>query len=62
MPEKALGLEHDSMARLEKMGVKFVKGVDKEGFIKDAVPIHDKLAQQLGPGAVKVLQLVQAVK
>ncbi len=62
MPEKAFGLEHDSMARLEKMGVKFVKGVDKSGFVKDAEPIQDKLAQQLGPGAVKVLQLVRAVK
>jgi TRAP-type C4-dicarboxylate transport system substrate-binding protein len=62
MPDKALGLEHDSMARLEKIGVKFVKGVDKAGFIKDAEPIQDKLAQQLGPGAVKVLGLVRAVK
>jgi len=62
MPDKALGLEHDSMARLEKMGVKFVKGVDKSGLIKDAEPIQDKLAQQLGPGAVKVLGLVRAVK
>jgi TRAP-type transport system periplasmic protein len=62
MPDKALGLEHDSMARLEKMGVKFVKGVDKSGFIKDAEPIQDKLAQQLGPGAVRVLQLVRAVQ
>jgi tripartite ATP-independent transporter DctP family solute receptor len=62
MPEKALGLEHDSMVKLEKMGIKFVKGVDKAGFIKDAEPIQDKLALQLGPGAVKVLQLVRAVK
>src|SRR5580693_6941258 len=62
MPDKAFGLEHDSMAKLEKMGVKFVKGVDKAGFIKDAEPIQDKLAQQLGPGAVKVLGLVRAVK
>ena len=31
MPDKALALEHDSMAQLEKMGVKFVKGVDKSG-------------------------------
>src|SRR5258708_25044291 len=62
MPDKALGLEHESMAKLEKIGVKFVKGVDKAGFIKDAEPIQDKLAQQLGPGAVKVLGLVRAVK
>src|SRR5205085_12173652 len=32
MPDKSFGLEHDSMARLEKMGVKFVKDVDKSGF------------------------------
>jgi TRAP-type transport system periplasmic protein len=62
MPDKALGLEHDSMARLEKMGVKFVKGVDKSGFIADAEPIQDKLAAQLGPGAVRVLTLVRAVR
>ena len=62
MPEKALGLEHESMGRLEKMGVKFVKDVDKAGFIKDAEPIQDQLAQQLGPGATKVLQLVRGVK
>lgn len=62
MPEKAFGLEHDSMGKLEKMGVKFVKGVDKSGFIKDAEPIQDKLAGELGPGATKILQLVRAVK
>src|ERR1700722_15373751 len=59
---KALSLENDSMAKLEKMGVKFVKDVDKSGFIKDAEPIQDKLAEQLGPGAVNVLKLVRAVK
>jgi tripartite ATP-independent transporter DctP family solute receptor len=61
-PGKAFGLEHDSMVKLEKMGIKFVKDVDKNGFIKDAEPIQDKLAAQLGPGAVKVLQLVRNVK
>ena len=44
------------------MGVKFVKGVDKSGFIKDAEPIQDKLAGELGPGATKILQLVRSVK
>jgi len=62
MPEKALGLEHDSMGRLEKMGIKFVKQVDKAGFVKDAEPIQDEIAKQLGSGAVKVLQLVRSVK
>ena len=61
-PPKALGLENDSMAKLEKMGVKFVKDVDKSGFIKDAEPLQDKLAEQLGPGAVNVLHLVRDVK
>ena len=62
MPDKAFGLEHESMAKLEKIGVKFVKGVDKAGFIKDAEPIQDQLAEKLGPGAVKVLHLVRDVK
>jgi TRAP-type transport system periplasmic protein len=61
-PPAALGLENDSMAKLEKMGVKFVKDVDKSGFIKDAEPLQDKIAEQLGPGAVKVLQLIRGVK
>ena len=41
-PPAALGLENDSMAKLEKMGVKFVKDVDKSGFIKDAEPLQDE--------------------
>ena len=61
-PPQALKLENDSMAKLEKMGVKFVKDVDKGGFIKDAEPLQDKLAAQLGPGAVNVLHLVRDVK
>jgi len=62
MPAKALELEHESMARLEKIGVKFVKDVDKSGFVKEAEPLQDQLTKQLGPGAVKVLQLVRNVK
>jgi TRAP-type C4-dicarboxylate transport system substrate-binding protein len=61
-PPAALKLENDSMAKLEKMGVKFVKDVDKSGFIKDAEPLQDKIAEQLGPGAVNVLKLVRDVK
>jgi TRAP-type C4-dicarboxylate transport system substrate-binding protein len=62
MPAKALELEHESMARLEKIGVKFVKDVDKSGFVKEAEPLQDQLTRQLGPGAVKVLQLVRNVQ
>jgi hypothetical protein len=50
------------MARLEKLGVKFVKDVDKSGFVKEAEPLQDQLTQKLGPGAVKVLQLVRNVQ
>jgi TRAP-type transport system periplasmic protein len=61
-PRAALGLENESMAKLEKIGVKFVKDVDKSGFVKDAQPIQDQLAEKLGPGAVNVLHLVRDVK
>ena len=61
-PTKAIDLEHESAAKLEKMGVKFVKDVDKSGFIKIAEPIQDKTAAGLGPHAVELLKLVREVK
>jgi tripartite ATP-independent transporter DctP family solute receptor len=61
-PRKALALEHESQAKLEKIGVKFVKDVDKSGFIKAAEPIQDKIAAELGPNAVKILGLIRAEK
>ena len=61
-PGKAIDLEHESMAKLEKIGVKFVKDVDKSGFIKVAQPIQDKTASALGPHAVELLKLVREVK
>jgi TRAP-type transport system periplasmic protein len=61
-PARALALEHESQAKLEKIGVKFVKEVDKSGFQKVAQPLQDQLAKELGPGAEKVLQLVRAVQ
>src|SRR5512140_3841173 len=60
-PAKAMALDHESMAKLEKMGVKFVKDVDKSGFIKIAEPLQDQIAQQLGPNAVKILALARAI-
>jgi tripartite ATP-independent transporter DctP family solute receptor len=60
-PAKAMALDHESQAKLEKIGVKFVK-VDKSGFIKIAKPLQDKIAKQLGPHAVEILGLVRAVK
>jgi TRAP-type C4-dicarboxylate transport system substrate-binding protein len=61
-PAKAIELEHESAAKLEKMGVKFVKDVDKSGFLKAAEPIQDKTATTLGPHAVELLKLVREVK
>jgi tripartite ATP-independent transporter DctP family solute receptor len=61
-PAAAFKLEHEALAKLEKIGVKIVKDVDKSGFQQISKPIQDKLAKDLGPNAVKVLELVRSVK
>jgi TRAP-type C4-dicarboxylate transport system substrate-binding protein len=61
-PTAAFKLEHDALAKLQKVGVKIVKDVDKGGFAQISRPIQDKLAKDLGPNAVKVLELVRNVK
>ena len=61
-PARALKLEAESADRLKKLGVKVVEGVDKSGFMKAAAPIQDSLAKELGPHAVKILDLVRNVK
>lgn len=61
-PAKALQLEADSAEKLKKMGVQVVDNVDKSGFVKDAQPVQDQLAQELGPHAVKILGLIRNVK
>jgi tripartite ATP-independent transporter DctP family solute receptor len=61
-PARALELERQSSAKLTSMGVKVVTDVDKSGFFKLAEPYLDKLAQGLGPHAVKVQQLISALK
>jgi TRAP-type transport system periplasmic protein len=61
-PTWALKAEKDSAERLKKLGVKVVEGVDKSGFAKAAAPIQDQLAKELGPHAVKILELVRNVK
>ena len=61
-PAMGLKLEADSAEKLKTMGVKVVEGVDKSGFIKAATPIQDQLAKELGPHAVKILELVRNVK
>jgi tripartite ATP-independent transporter DctP family solute receptor len=61
-PGRALALEQESAVKLKGMGVKIVEGIDKSGFMKAAQPIQDQLAKELGPHAVKILQLVREVK
>jgi len=61
-PAKAFEMEKESRARLEKIGVKIVTAVDKSGFESVSKPIQDKLAKDLGPNAVKILELVRNVK
>ncbi|MBZ0146386.1 MAG: TRAP transporter substrate-binding protein [Pseudorhodoplanes sp.] len=61
-PAIAFKLEHEALAKLQKIGVKIVKDVDKKGFQDISKPIQDKLAKDLGPNAVKVLGLVRNVK
>ncbi len=60
-PAIAFRLEHEALAKLEKIGVKVVKNVDKSGFMAISQPIQDKLAKDLGPHSVQVLELVRAV-
>src|ERR1700730_8313189 len=61
-PAKSLELEHQSADKLKAIGVKIVTDVDKSGFQKIAAPYLDKLAKELGPHAVKIKDLISAVK
>ena len=61
-PRIAFDLEHQALGKLEKIGVKIVKDVDKSGFMQISKPIQDKLAGDLGPNAVKVLAMVRQVQ
>ncbi|MFI4994960.1 MAG: TRAP transporter substrate-binding protein [Hyphomicrobiales bacterium] len=61
-PSQAIALDHKSLDRLQKLGVKVVTDVDKASFIKIAEPLQDKLAQGLGPHAVKILQVVRSIQ
>lgn len=60
-PKRAFDLEHTAATKLEKMGVKVVKDVDKTGFQKIADPYLDKLANGLGPHAEKIKDLIRGI-
>jgi tripartite ATP-independent transporter DctP family solute receptor len=61
-PRIAFELEHAALAKLQKIGVKIVKDVNKRGFEDISRPIQDKLGKDLGPHAVKVLDMVRKLK
>ena len=61
-PAYALNLEQESAEKLKKLGVKIVDGVDKSAMITAAKPIQLELAKELGPYAVKVVELVGKLK
>ncbi len=48
-PAAAFKLEHEALAKLEKIGVKVVKTVDKSGFAQISKPIQDKLRPTSDP-------------
>jgi TRAP-type C4-dicarboxylate transport system substrate-binding protein len=60
-PALAVALEHKSQAKLGKLGVKFITDVDKSGFIAAATPLQDKIAANLGPHAVKILDICRTI-
>jgi tripartite ATP-independent transporter DctP family solute receptor len=60
-PKRGFELERSAGTKLEKLGVKIVKDVDKAGFQKIADPYLDKLAKELGPHADKIKTLIRAI-
>ncbi len=61
-PRQAIELDHKSLAKLQKIGVKFVTDVDKSGFIKVATPLQDQIAAGLGPHAVEILTICRSIQ
>jgi tripartite ATP-independent transporter DctP family solute receptor len=61
-PTHALKLEEESAEQLKGMGVLIVEDVDKSGFIAAAQPIQDQLAEELGPNAVEVVEIIRGLK
>jgi tripartite ATP-independent transporter DctP family solute receptor len=61
-PAEAIELNHKSLAKLQRLGVKVVTEVDKASFIKLAEPLQEKLAKSLGPHAEKILQICRSIE
>ena len=61
-PAKAFELEHQSIGKLQAIGVKVVTDVDKTGFVTIATPYLDQLSTGLGPHAAKVQKLIGSIQ
>jgi len=61
-PAQAIALDHKSLARLQKLGVKVVTDIDRASFIKIAEPLQDQIAKGLGPHAEKILQIARSIE
>lgn len=61
-PAQAVELDHRSLARLQRLGVKIVRDVDKDSFIRIAFPLQDKIAAELGPHALEILQIIRTIQ
>ena len=61
-PAQSVELNHKSLAKLQKLGVRIVSDVDKESFIQVAFPLQDKIATDLGPHAVEILQIIRTIQ
>ena len=61
-PALSVELDHKSLARLQRLGVKIVRDVDKDSFIQVAFPLQDKIASDLGPNAVEILQVIRTIQ
>jgi tripartite ATP-independent transporter DctP family solute receptor len=61
-PAMAIELNHKSLNRLRKLGVKVVTDIDKASFIKLAAPLQDQIAKGLGPYAEKILQISRSIE
>jgi TRAP-type transport system periplasmic protein len=61
-PALAIELDHKSLAKLQKLGVKVVTDVDRDSFIKVAEPLQEQIAKGLGPHAEKILQICRSIQ
>jgi tripartite ATP-independent transporter DctP family solute receptor len=60
-PARAFELEKSAATKLKSLGVKIVEDVDKKGFAAISDPYLDKLANELGPHAEKIKNLIRAI-